>query len=84
MANKDKWGAEIGQRITCQLCGKQIFLLQTGYNTVDAAIKDRHSFYDVFEPVPEGWNIKHDAGGWLCPECNERYKLAIKALKENY
>lgn len=78
---KDKYGAEIGMRVTCQRCGAQTFRQQTGYNNVDAAIRNRHSFYDQFEKMPEGWAIKHDMGGWLCPECIKTYNAAIERLK---
>ena len=83
MPNKDNYGAEIGKRITCQICGNHIFLAQIGYNTMDAAEADRHSFYDCFEPVPESWDIKHDLGGWLCPSCIENYNSMIQKLKSN-
>lgn len=84
MPNKDNYGAEIGKRITCQICGKQIFLAQTGYSNIDAARDDRHSFLDNFEPIPEGWEIKHDLGGWLCPSCTENYTCMLKKFKSNY
>lgn len=77
-----KWlrdaGAEIGMRVTCNHCGKQIFLKQTGYNSVDAAIKHRNSFYDTFEPMPNDWVIKHDLGGWVCGDCLKQYNEIIK------
>ena len=60
-------------RVTCQRCGAQIFLKQTGYNTIDAAMVNRHSFYDKFEPMPNGWEINHIAHGWLCPQCIEQF-----------
>lgn len=81
-----KWledaGAEIGMRVTCNCCGEQIFLKQTGYNSVDAAIKHRNSFYDTFEPMPQEWKIKHDLGGWVCGNCIEKYEQIIKKFKE--
>lgn len=65
-------------RVTCQRCRTQIFRKQTGYNTVDAAIRNRHSFYDGFEPSPEGWEIKPGAGGWLCPQCVKAFDNVIE------
>ena len=73
-------GAEIGMRVTCQRCGAQTFRKQTGYNTIDAAISNRHSFYDVFEPMPQGWEIKHAAHGWLCPQCVVLFNNAINGF----
>ena len=77
----DGYGAEIGMRVTCQRCGTQIFRKQTDYNSVDAAIRNRHSFYDEFEKMPEGWQIKHGLGGWYCPKCTEEYNLMIEKFK---
>ena len=75
---EDKYGAEIGMRVICQRCGSRIFLKQTGYNNVDSAMANRHSFVDQFEPIPDGWVIKHDAGGWLCPKCAEAYDNVMR------
>ena len=77
----DNYGAEIGMRVTCQRCGVKVFRKQTNYNSVDAAIRNRHSFYDEFEKMPEGWQIKHDLGGWCCPKCINEYKLMIENFK---
>ena len=40
-----------------------------------------HSMIDQFEPMPEGWRIKHDLGGWLCSECIKQYDQMIKNFK---
>ena len=79
---EDNYGAEIGMRVTCKRCRTQVFGKQTGYNNIDAALKNRHSFLDQFEPIPDGWKIKHDCGGWLCPECMEKYNDMINSFKE--
>ena len=75
---RDNYGAEIGMRVTCMRCGTQTFRKQTGYNTVDAAIARRHSFLDQFEPMPDGWKIRQEAGGWLCTQCNKTFDSVIK------
>lgn len=75
-------GAEIGMRVTCQRCGTQTFRKQTGYNNVDAAICNRHSFYEEFEPMPDGWEIKHAANGWLCPQCVEVFNETINKFMQ--
>lgn len=75
-------GAFIGMLVTCQRCGVQTFRKQTGYNSVDAAIQNRHSFYDVFEPMPEGWKIVHAANGWLCPNCDKEFNHTMRAFME--
>ena len=51
---EDNYGAEIGMRVTCKRCGTNVFMKQTGYNNIDAASKNRHSFLDQFEPMPDG------------------------------
>lgn len=79
----DGRGAEIGMYITCQGCGKHLFLRQIGYNSVDAALKNRHSFYDVFETVPQDWKIKCDLG-WVCPQCAKDYELMIEDFKKRF
>lgn len=78
---RDNYGAEVVMRVTCQRCGTQVFRKQTGYNTVDAAIKNRHAMIDQFEAMPEGWQIKHDLGGWCCPNCIAEYNLMVEKFK---
>lgn len=78
---KDDYGAEVVRRTTCQRCGAQVFSRQTGYNNIDAAFQNRHLLIDQFEPMPEGWRIKHDVGGWCCPNCVKEYDLMIEKFK---
>jgi uncharacterized protein YbdZ (MbtH family) len=78
---KDDYGAEVVMRVTCQRCGTQIFRKQIGYCNVNAAIENRHDMFDQFEPIPEGWRIKHDLGGWCCSKCIEDYYSIIKKFK---
>lgn len=77
MGKLSEYGAEIGMRVTCQRCGVQTFRKQTGYNNMDAASANRHSFLDVFEPMPEGWKLEHKANGWLCPRCAEMFASVV-------
>lgn len=79
----DGYGAEIGIRMTCKRCSKYAFRKQIGYNTIDAANEDRHSMLDTFEPIPDGWEIRHDIGGWLCPECIKEYNDILEKFKNN-
>lgn len=60
---KDDYGAEIGIRVTCQHCGKQIFR--------------RKINIEEFEPMPKRWRIIHDYYhyGWWCPECTTEYTI---------
>lgn len=77
----DNYGAKIGMLVTCKKCGEQIFLQQTGYNNLDAAMENRHSFYDQFEKMPDNWKVVHDVGGWLCPKCLEEYNILIDKFR---
>lgn len=83
---KDNYGAEIGMRVTCQRCRKQIFRAQIGYNNLDAATSHRHSFLDEFESMPKGWKLKHDLNGWCCPDCIKEYELFLEKFnnKRNF
>lgn len=61
--NKDNYGAELGIRVTCQKCGKQIFRPKISI--------------DEFEPMPKGWKINKDFynPGWWCSECIREYTI---------
>ena len=80
---EDNYGAEVVMRVTCQRCGEQTFRKQIGYNNIDAMSANRHSLLDQFEPMPDGWTIKHDVGGWCCPDCIKEYNLMIEKFKSN-
>ena len=56
--------SEKGKLLTCDRCGETAFLKSTG------------EFFDVFEPVPEGW--LYDPGfGDICPCCAHMFKSWI-------
>ena len=59
----DSYGAELGIRVTCQHCKKQIFR--------------RKISVDEFEPMPKGWKVNHDyyCRGWWCPDCIRNYTI---------
>ena len=76
----DGKGAEIGMCITCQRCKETIFLKQTGYGNLDHVTRNTHTFYDVFESKPDGWDSQSDIG-WLCPNCNKEYERMINNFK---
>jgi hypothetical protein len=58
---KDEYGAELGIRVTCQRCKRQIFR--------------RKISVDEFESMPRGWKVNRDFHyqGWWCPECIKEY-----------
>lgn len=78
---KDGYGAEVVLRVTCQRCRAQTFQKQIGYNNNNAALANRHSLLDQFEAIEDGWKIKHDLGGWCCPNCIAKYNEIIKNFK---
>lgn len=77
----DDAGQDVVRRTTCQCCGAQTFQKQTGYNTGDAAVSNRHSLLDQFEPMPKGWVINHNLGGWVCPKCEEEFSGMAESFK---
>lgn len=81
MSLKDNYGAEMGMRITCQICGEQIFLAQIGYNSMHAECNDRHSLNEKFEECPKGWEINRNLGGWICPFCGIKFARIIENFK---
>lgn len=67
-----------GMMLTCDLCGKSVFLKYLETKDYDGGFTHvRH-----YEDKPEGWqtwhvtNVIHSA---LCPSCNERMQEALLA-----
>ena len=77
----DNAGQDVVRRTTCQCCGAQTIQKQIGYNNMDAAIANRHSLLDQFEPMPDGWVVNHDVGGWICAECKEELSRIVQSFK---
>lgn len=70
---------QIGKIITCDRCGKTVFLKHTG-TTLDAG----WSRIDNFEKRPEGWGYHADKElGLLCPECESAYQKVIRKFKQD-
>ena len=78
---KDDYGAEVVMRVTCQRCGKLVYRKQIGYNTMDAALENRHSLLDQFEKMPDGWKINNSIHGWCCPDCTKEYNEMVENFK---
>ena len=60
----DGLGSELGIRVTCQKCKKQIFRKQVKI--------------DGFEPMPKGWKLNKSNFyhcGWWCPDCIKEYTI---------
>ena len=77
--------SENGRLLTCDRCGKQIFLRCTGEGEADGG----YTRWNVFENPPEGWDWVKDVGS-VCPECwkdfqrmMEQYKKKPPQLKED-
>ena len=62
-----------GKLITCERCGKQLFLERTGIKDMDGG----YSSYETYQDKPEGWESVSKPGGKgymeVCPGCWEEY-----------
>lgn len=59
---------KIGKLLSCDRCGKKVFLRYINTNTYDGG----YSKVDNFEKQPEGWVVGWGVG-MLCPECHAKY-----------
>lgn len=66
-------GQEEGRMTTCDRCGETIFSPKTGVVETDGG----YGRYDKYQSLPEGWE-RQPAVGFLCPSCNNIYRLTIK------
>lgn len=65
-----------GCLLTCDRCGKQIFLKLTGEGEMDGG----YTRWNKFEPVPEGWGLNGVKN--LCPECYAKWKELEKEFMD--
>lgn len=76
---------ELGKLITCDRCGKQIFLKKTGEGSGDGG----WSRWGTFEELPEGWkcgvHTESLSQGFvdLCPECHKEYEKIVSQFMYN-
>lgn len=63
---------QCGKLVTCDRCGKNIFLKYIGEGETDGG----YTRWNKFEDPPDGWKYYCDIGK-LCPECNEKYVSII-------
>lgn len=59
---------ECGKLITCDRCGKNVFLKRIR----EGETYGGYTRWIKFEEAPDGWKYYCDIGR-LCPECNEEY-----------
>lgn len=64
---------QCGKLITCDRCGKTLFLKYIGEGETDGG----YTRWNKFEDAPDGWEYHCDIGR-LCPECNEEYVSVIE------
>lgn len=68
---------KIGKIVTCDRCGREIFLNYTGTSHLDGGFtKIEH-----FEKMPDGWRVRESYGKdyiMLCPDCNNEIELLHK------
>ena len=65
-----------GRKITCDLCGAEIFVKTTGERELDGG----YTRYNLFEAA-EGWNNTLEFGD-ICPECSIEYEKVQQEFKE--
>lgn len=71
---------QIGKMITCDRCGKTVFLKYTGTTSLDGG----YSKVDNFEKRPEGWEYHTNRElGLLCPECESDYQKMVRKFKQD-
>jgi hypothetical protein len=64
-----------GKLVTCDRCGKQVFLKCVGEGEADGGF----TRWNKFENFPEGWEY-HCEVGRLCPDCNGKYKNLVNTF----
>lgn len=62
---------QCGKLITCDRCGKNLFLKRIGETY------GGYTRWNKFEDPPDGWKYYCDIGR-LCPECNEEYVSIVE------
>jgi hypothetical protein len=65
-----------GQLMTCDKCGKQVFLRAIGEGETDGG----YTRWNKFEPFPDGWSVEE---GDLCPDCTKEYQEMLKGFWSN-
>lgn len=71
---------QIGKMITCDRCGKTVFLKCTGPIYLDGGF----SKVVNFEKSPKGWEHHADKElGLLCPECEIDYQKMVSKFKQD-
>ena len=66
-----------GRMLTCDRCGKSIFLKCTGEGVADGG----YTRWNTFENPPEDWNCVKDVGS-VCPECWEDFQIMMERYKK--
>ena len=71
---------QIGKMITCDRCGKTVFLKYTG----TTSLSEDYGKVDNFEKRPEGWEYHTNKElGLLCPECEGAYRRVVRKFKQD-
>ena len=67
-----------GKLLTCDLCGKTVFLKYVETKAYDGG----YTRVRRYEDKPDGWQVWHVSNvinSMLCPSCNERMQEALLA-----
>lgn len=66
-----------GVLLTCDRCGKSVFLKKLGERERDGGF----TRWQEHESVPDGWKYSCDLGSWLCSKCNTEYEKIKEEFK---
>lgn len=61
-----------GKMVTCDRCGKSIFLKCTGEKEMDGGF----TRWNTFEKLPDTWGHHYEVGT-LCPDCDAEYVAMV-------
>lgn len=64
-----------GRKYICDRCARETFCECTGEGEIDGGF----TRWNMFEPLPEGWN-SHPETGLLCAECDDQYTNMMTAF----
>lgn len=67
----------IGKRITCDRCGKSIFLAFVGVKAFDGG----YTRHNEFEPAPDDWHYSSELQMRLCDTCYATFKELLNEFK---
>jgi len=66
-----------GKLVTCDVCGKSVFLPYVGDGESDGGF----TRWRRYEKLPKGWNdVRASVATTTCPDCSERINKALDSV----